>query len=64
MITIDLIFIAIYLIGILIIGIISSAKMKNSNDMFIAGRNSSWWVAGISGYMTIFSAGTFVVWGA
>jgi len=31
--------------------------------MFIAGRNSSWWIAGLSTYMTLFSAGTFVVWG-
>src|SRR5690606_27786213 len=31
--------------------------------MFIAGKNSSWWIAGLSTYMTIFSAGTFVVWG-
>jgi SSS family transporter len=31
--------------------------------MFIAGRNSSWWLSGLSTYMTIFSAGTFVVWG-
>ena len=63
MISVDYIFIAIYLIGILVIGGIFSTKMKNSKDMFVAGRNSSWWVAGLSGYMTIFSAGTFVVWG-
>ena len=31
--------------------------------MFIAGRNSSWWLSGLSTYMTLFSAGTFVVWG-
>ena len=31
--------------------------------MFIAGRNSSWWLSGVSSYMTIFSASTFVVWG-
>lgn len=63
MITIDYIFIAIYLIGILIIGGIFSAKVKDSKDMFVAGRNSTWWISGLSGYMTIFSAGTFVVWG-
>lgn len=63
MVTVDYIFIIIYFIGILIIGGIFSTKMKNSNDMFVAGRNSSWWVAGLSTYMTLFSAGTFVVWG-
>ncbi len=31
--------------------------------MFIAGRHSSWWLSGVSSYMTIFSAGTFVIWG-
>ena len=25
--------------------------------------NSSWWLSGVSSYMTIFSASTFVVWG-
>jgi len=63
MVTTDYIFIFLNLIGVLIIGGIFSMRMKNSKDMFIAGRNSSWWVAGLSGYMTIFSAGTFVVWG-
>jgi Na+/proline symporter len=51
------------LVGILVIGGIFSKKMKNSEEMFVAGRNSSWWVAGLSTYMTLFSAGTFVVWG-
>ncbi len=31
--------------------------------MFAAGRQSPWWLSGISSYMTMFSAGTFVVWG-
>ena len=63
MVAIDYIFIGIYLIGILIIGAIFSSKMKSSKDMFVAGRNSTWRISGLSGYMTIFSAGTFVVWG-
>lgn len=61
--TIDWIFIFLDLIGVLIIGTVFSRRMKNSQDMFVAGRNSPWWVVGISGYMTVFSAGTFVVWG-
>ncbi|MFA7155720.1 MAG: sodium:solute symporter, partial [Proteiniphilum sp.] len=60
--TIDWIFIFLDLIGVLIIGTVFSRRMKNSQDMFVAGRNSPWWVVGISGYMTVFSAGTFVVW--
>ncbi len=31
--------------------------------MFVAGGQSPWWVSGLSGFMTMFSAGTFVVWG-
>lgn len=61
--TTDWIFIFLDLIGVLIIGTVFSRRMKNSQDMFVAGRNSPWWVVGISGYMTVFSAGTFVVWG-
>lgn len=31
--------------------------------MFAAGGQSPWWVSGLSGFMTMFSAATFVVWG-
>jgi len=31
--------------------------------MFSAGGQAPWWVSGLSGFMTVFSAGTFVVWG-
>src|SRR5699024_8298050 len=51
------------LIGMLFLGGLLSRRVKSSKDMFIAGRNSSWWIAGLSTYMTLFSAGTFVVWG-
>jgi SSS family solute:Na+ symporter len=52
-----------FLLWMLVIGGICSARMKNSGEMFVAGRQSPWWVSGLSGFMTIFSAGTFVVWG-
>ncbi len=61
--TTDYVFIFLNLIGVLVIGAVFSTRMKSSKDMFVAGRSSSWWVVGLSGYMTIFSAGTFVVWG-
>lgn len=32
-------------------------------EMFTAGGQSPWWLSGLSGFMTMFSAGTFVVWG-
>lgn len=31
--------------------------------MFAAGGESPWWTSGLSSFMTMFSAGTFVVWG-
>ena len=61
--TLDYIVIAIYFLGLIAVSVIMSRKIKSSEDMFIAGRNSSWWLSGVSSYMTIFSASTFVVWG-
>lgn len=47
----------------MLIGILFAAQNRNSSQMFAAGGQSPWWVAGLSGFMTMFSAGTFVVWG-
>lgn len=59
----DYIVILLYFAGLVAVSIVMSRKIRSSEDMFIAGRNSSWWLSGISSYMTIFSASTFVVWG-
>ena len=59
----DYLIIIIYFIGLLVLGGVLSKRIKSSKEMFIAGRNSSWWLSGLSTYMTLFSAGTFVVWG-
>lgn len=61
--TLDYIVIALYFVGLIAVSFVMSRKIRNSEDMFIAGRNSSWWLSGVSSYMTIFSASTFVVWG-
>ena len=53
----------IYVLGIFVVGWIFSKKIKNAHDMFAAGGQSPWWVAGLSLFMTMFSANTFVVWG-
>jgi len=58
----DYIVIVLYFIGILAVSFVMGKRIKSSEDMFIAGRNSSWWLSGISSYMTLFSAGTFVIW--
>lgn len=61
--SLDYIVIVGYFIGLILVSVIVSKRIKNSEDMFIAGRNSSWWLSGVSSYMTLFSAATFVVWG-
>lgn len=52
-----------YGIGILGLGVFLGRLVKNPEDMFAAGGESPWWVSGLSSFMTMFSAGTFVVWG-
>ncbi|MFG0286797.1 MAG: Na+:solute symporter, partial [Rhodopirellula sp. JB044] len=52
-----------YLLGIFAVGVGLSAKVKNTGDLFSAGGQSPWWASGLSAFMTMFSAGTFVVWG-
>ena len=61
--SIDYIVILLSFLGLIFISWLMSKRITSSQDMFIAGRNSSWWLSGISTYMTIFSASTFVVWG-
>jgi solute:Na+ symporter, SSS family len=51
------------MVWMLVIGAVFSRRMKNESEMFTAGGRSPWWISGLSGFMTIFSAGTFVVWG-
>lgn len=60
---IDCIVLAAYLIGTLAVGLHYAGRNKRSQDMFAAGGQSPWWVSGLSGFMTLKSAGTFVVWG-
>lgn len=59
----DVLVLLAFLIGMIWIGYWSSKRMTNSEEMFSAGGKSPWWMSGISAYMTMFSAGTFVVWG-
>ncbi|TDR48413.1 Na+/proline symporter [Tahibacter aquaticus] len=60
---IDSLVLAFYLIGTLAIGLYYVGRNRGSKDMFAAGGKSPWWVSGLSGFMTLKSAGTFVVWG-
>ncbi|UDQ97139.1 sodium:solute symporter family protein [Lentisphaerota bacterium WC36G] len=61
--SVDYVILIIYLVGIFGVGALLSLKNKNADDMFAAGGESPWWTSGLSAFMTMFSAGTFVVWG-
>lgn len=61
--SIDYVIILLYAVGIIAAGMVFAGRMKNSKEMFAAGGQSPWWVSGLSGFMTMFSAGTFVIWG-
>ncbi|MEM9420189.1 MAG: Na+:solute symporter [Planctomycetota bacterium] len=59
----DYLVLLLYVIGLLVITVYFATRVKNTSDMFSAGGQSPWWMSGLSGFMTMFSAGTFVVWG-
>ena len=59
----DYITLLLYGIGIFVISTVAAKRTSNPQDMFAAGGRSPWWASGLSGFMTMFSAGTFVVWG-
>lgn len=59
----DYIVLVLYLMGIFSVGLILAGRNKNAADMFVAGGESPWWTSGLSAFMTMFSANTFVVWG-
>lgn len=59
----DWIVLALYLAGTVFVGVFLGRFIKNSSDMFSAGGQSPWWISGLSAFMTMFSANTFVVWG-
>jgi SSS family solute:Na+ symporter len=63
MVFLDYLVMGICLLGMVAVGVIFGRLMKSSKDMFAAGGVSPWWVSGLSGFMTMFSANTFVVWG-
>ncbi len=46
--TLDLAIIALYLAGIVALGILASRGIRTSHDFFLAGRSLPWWMAGMS----------------
>jgi Na+/proline symporter len=61
--TADWIVLTLYLAGTVGVGVYLGRLVKNSSDLFTAGGKSPWWLSGLSAFMTMFSANTFVVWG-
>ena len=59
----DYVFLVGFLVGMVLIGFLFANKLKNIRDMFAAGGRSPWWISGLSGFMAMFTANTFVVWG-
>ena len=60
----DYIILAGFFVVMLGIGIVYAGRMKNLSDFFSGGGQVPWWLAGISLYMTTFSAFTFVSYSA
>ncbi|MGB0581619.1 MAG: sodium:solute symporter family transporter [Limisphaerales bacterium] len=59
----DYLTLALYVAGVFAISVVAARRTASQKDMFAAGRQSPWWASGLSGFMTMFSANTFVVWG-
>ncbi len=58
----DEIVIAGYFVLLASIGLYFWRRMKNMRDLFTGGNNIPWWLAGVSFYLTAFSAFTFVAY--
>jgi Na+/proline symporter len=62
--TLDLIVIILFFLSMIIIGVMSYFKSKNSEDYFVAGGKLSWWLAGISHHVSGHSGAVFVAYAA
>jgi SSS family transporter len=60
----DYVILAGFFIVLLGVGVFYAGRMQNLRDFFGGGRQVPWWLAGISLYMTTFSAFTFVSYSA
>lgn len=61
---IDSVVILVFSLFILIVGISFSRTGTNLKSFFAGGESVPWFVAGLSLFMSFFSAGTFVAWGS
>ena len=59
----DTVIAVVFALVVFVTGISFLKAVRNTSSFFAAGGAVPWWVAGISLYMSFFSANTFVVWG-
>jgi len=62
--TLDLVVIILFFLSMLVIGVWSYFKSKNSEDYFVAGGQLPWWLAGISHHVSGHSGAVFVAYAA
>lgn len=58
----DLVTVAVYMIGMLLIGLYFSRKQKSTEEYFVANRSIPSWAMGISLFATIISSVTFIAY--
>ncbi|WP_049721005.1 sodium:solute symporter family protein [Gilvimarinus polysaccharolyticus] len=61
---IDVGVIAVFTLLVLVCGMSFSRSGKSMNSFYAAGGALPWWMSGLSLFMSFFSSGTFVTWGA
>lgn len=61
---IDTAVVVIFSVFIMLVGISFSKTGRNLKSFFAGGESVPWFIGGLSLFMSFFSAGTFVVWGA
>lgn len=62
--TLDIVTIALFSLGVVLVGLAFSRKGKSMQSFFAANGTMPWYMSGLSLFMGFFSAGTFVVWGS
>ena len=62
--TLDIVAIVLFFLSMVVVGIMSYFKSKNSEDYFVAGGNLPWWLAGISHHVSGHSGAVFVAYAA
>ncbi|MEJ7914515.1 MAG: Na+:solute symporter, partial [Chitinophagaceae bacterium] len=60
----DIVVIVLFFLSMIVIGVMSYFRSKNSEDYFVAGGKLPWWLAGISHHVSGHSGAVFVAYAA